>query len=523
MATSKVISFKKDDMVEQPAPHLNLEGIEEVTSYVPADGSPYRIVECKPAYRHRSGCPHCGSAHITVHGKAEEPRLIHDVNTGIIQVDLLLETPRYRCQDCGRTFHHRFDCIPENTQMTARMVEQVKRDAFIRPFKEIADSYGISATKVADLFDDYTQQIETTRPPIVAPRVLGLDEKHIVHDMRAVFVDIETGRLLEMTATNRRDDIVGTICSMIDYDKNIKVVTMDMANGYRTYVQFCLPHAKIVVDKYHIFQGLYQRIGKTRTILTGVIKQQIEDEKDPVRKREMENAKSLLDAYKYLFKFGQAKLAEDAGRLKAMYVVCETFKEFNHLRLIKVAFEAIYNANSKEEAMRLYDRWVELVPPRGTRKSEEWGRKFGLDPAYFIEFQSFRNTTRSWYEEIFNYFDDDCRFTNAATEGLNCLIERINRQGNGYSFARLRAKALFYHLSEPKKTFRFDRASRPVYGYVDDPFDIGRMGKAIIGHPKEIIIGYESYDVLVEEEGDTKPRKPLSVFSYVPEETTLQA
>ena len=49
------------------------------------------------------------------------------------------------------------------------------------------------------------------------------------------------------------------------------------------------------------------------------------------------------------------------------------------------------------------------------------------------------------------------------------------------------------------------------------------MGKAIIGHPKEIIIGYESYDVLVEEEGDTKPRKPLSVFSYVPEETTLQA
>ena len=44
---------------------------------------------------------------------------------------------------------------------------------------------------------------------------------------------------------------------------------------------------------------------------------------------------------------------------------------------------------------------------------------------------------------ILNYFNEGCRFTNAATEGLNNNIERMNRAGNGYTFHHLRAKALY--------------------------------------------------------------------------------
>lgn len=45
-------------------------------------------------------------------------------------------------------------------------------------------------------------------------RVPGLDEKHIVNQMAAVFVDIETGELLEMKKTNKPGKISETIRKM---------------------------------------------------------------------------------------------------------------------------------------------------------------------------------------------------------------------------------------------------------------------------------------------------------------------
>lgn len=42
-------------------------------------------------------------------------------------------------------------------------------------------------------------------------RIPGLDEKHIVSQMAAVFVDIETGELLEMKETNKPGKISETI------------------------------------------------------------------------------------------------------------------------------------------------------------------------------------------------------------------------------------------------------------------------------------------------------------------------
>lgn len=51
-------------------------------------------------------------------------------------------------------------------------------------------------------------------------RVLGLDEKHIVNQMAVVFLDIETGELLEMKETNKPDKISETIRKTEEKDGN---------------------------------------------------------------------------------------------------------------------------------------------------------------------------------------------------------------------------------------------------------------------------------------------------------------
>ena len=197
------VSYSRDEMEEvSPTPYLNLPEVYEKQCLRPKDGSPYMLFVCEEEEWYDRRCPACGSEQVHVHGTMSKPRLVHDVNVGITQVDIELSVKRYRCEECGATFNRVFEAIPANRQMTHRLYEQIKREAFSRPFVEVAADYGYSDTTIANIFDEYAAELEAKRDSIVAPRVLGIDEKHIVHAMRAIFVDIETGRLLEMTPDN---------------------------------------------------------------------------------------------------------------------------------------------------------------------------------------------------------------------------------------------------------------------------------------------------------------------------------
>ena len=75
----------------------------------------------------------------------------------------------------------------------------------------ISDELREKHDQMVDLGKKYAAELEKQRGPIIAPRVLGIDEKHIVHALRAVFIDIETGVLLEMKPNNMNNDIIETI------------------------------------------------------------------------------------------------------------------------------------------------------------------------------------------------------------------------------------------------------------------------------------------------------------------------
>lgn len=505
------LNFEDFEKVD-PTPILNLSDLVEEACYKPKNGAPYLAFECKPYSRANQVCPTCGQPILSVHGYLTYRRLVHDVNVGIEQVDLLVKVPRYRCEDCGSTFTHKFDCVLEGRQMTKRLYEQIRRDVFVRSFADVGNDFGYSDTTIATIFDEYASELEAKRGPVIAPRVLGIDEKHIVHAMRAVFVDIETGTLLEMTAGNKKMDVMRTIESFVDYNKNIEIVTMDMYPAYRSYVQECLPNAKIIVDKYHIYQDLSLKIKKTRTGLLEHLKEKIKMIADPLEKSRAYDVYNMAASNNYLFKFGQEKLAEKGSRLKAMADVCQTFPEFNHLRLLKEGFELIYQCSDRAAAEGVFAEWEKLVPPRGAKQIEEWSKIYNVPAELFSEFRALDRTIHNWYEEVFTYFEPGYRVTNAATEGLNNMIERFNRLGNGYSFERLRAKALFWHLAAPRVRYSLN------YKTVSKPSTMKMM--AFVGLDTPLFdrnyqvekIEVSSIDM---SEIDSK-RKPLSTFQYLP-------
>jgi transposase len=499
-------------------PRLNLPDLEETACFKPKGCDDYLVIHCRPVDRYSQQCPICQKKTIlNIHGYLGKDRLVHDVNVGVQQIDLSVRVPRYRCEECGNTFAHTFQSIMENRQMTYRLYEQIRRDSFVRTYTDVSAAYGFSATTIASIFDEYAEELEGKRSVVVAPRVLGIDEKHIVHAMRAVFVDIETGVLLEMKGGNKKADIIGTIQSMVDYDKNIEIVTMDMSPAYRSYVQECIPFAKIVVDKYHVFQLLQTRVKKVRTRLIDMFANIVKEEPDAAKQDRMKLVLNAANKDHYLFKFGARRLEEDPARLMLMADLCRTFPEFNHLRLLKENFEKIYDAETREEAERLYEEWAPLVPPKGKLQMAKWQEKYNVPPELYAEFRSFANTLTNWYNEIFSYFDDGCRFTNAATEGLNNLIERFSRLGNGYSFERLRAKALFWHMAAPRTRYVLSAKKLPVYA--ESHTTSFRMRAAIVGSysydlPKKV--GTKTIHIIEEEPSLMMPRTPLSVFVYAP-------
>ena len=172
-------------------PKLNLPDIEEVHCAYHKSDPNYYFIKCKPKMRFMGGCLVCGSINYEVHGKRD--RQVHDSSIGLKRIGLILKTPRYLCKDCGATFTHPYESIRDNQQFTNRLYQQIKERAINEPFSGIAAEYGISNTTVADIVKEYGKELETQRV-LVAPRVLGIDEKHIVHSARGVFVDIENGK-----------------------------------------------------------------------------------------------------------------------------------------------------------------------------------------------------------------------------------------------------------------------------------------------------------------------------------------
>ena len=457
----KKVLYGSEDMVAVKPPHsLDLPDIDVVAVFYPKDKGSYYLYYCEPTEESMPKCcPDCKSTDIDRHGYTARPRLVHDASIRNTRIDLALRTPRYICNNCGGSFNHQFDFLVPGQCMTERLKDKIRNDCFYHTFTDMAIDSGFSEGNIRNICDQYWDELEQKRGPIVAPRVLGIDEKHISHNMRAIFVDIETGHLLEIRPNNKEEDIIGTIESMVDYDKNIKLVTIDMALNYRANIQMCLPYAKIIVDKYHVYQDLYRKLTTAKKAIMEEIGRQLKEveKTDAERYRHLYDVRDIVLKNSYLFKFGRAKLEEKPSRLKAMAEVCATFPELNHLRLLKEGFERIYaESRSREEAEVLYEEWTKLLPPtRGSKKVAEWELNYGVNASLYKELNSFNSAVKQWHTEIFNYFDEGCQFTNAASEGTNSKIQRINALGAGYGFKHLRARALFVEYAGPKKAYNF--------------------------------------------------------------------
>lgn len=396
---------------------LGLDGLsvtqeEEITDDY---GQPMKILTCESTAS-RPACPVCGGRNI--YANTTRPKMIRDIDSAGYRITLKIMARNYKCNRCNKYFTEEVAIASPGARSTKRFTKEIGEKALNNTFDSIGAEYGMSPSTVSAVFRDWVNsQDEEHFDSMYCPKILGIDEAHLCPEgqtgpddgMRGVFVDVEHGKIIDIT----RDRYKATVVSWLQHIRNndkLEIVTMDMWDGYRQAVYEVFgDKVKVVIDRFHVIQELIVQMQKCRNNIYSHLPEGA-----------LRNHKNNLS----LLKTNLEDLDDEMKRqLNRLFVAVPDIKMCYGL---KESFRSIYRCETRAQAEEAFERWANMIPNTDD----------------FKPYKSIVKTVRKYHKEIFNFFDCG-RVTNAVTESLNSIVKKINRQGNGYSFDVLRAKILF--------------------------------------------------------------------------------
>ena len=443
------------DLIEhdaENAPSLDISGLVVEKYYTPRDGGKYILflanVQKNDDLKY---CPYCRGMTKMNYSGVLDPQIIHDVVRNNCRVDIAIQPRRAVCTMCNNRITLPKPGVNDNHSMTDRLVEFLEIESFLQPHTVLADRSGVTSQTIANIMKRKIAEYDEERRlnPLRAPRVLGIDEKHLQNDMRGTLVNVEDGELLDILEDNRPQTMQDAIKRLKGWDTNIEVVTTDMNNAYLKWLTALLPNATVVIDKFHVIQDIEQRLTKTKNELYEFRKKLILEYPDGEERIRQQQVLDLVRTNKRLFNYSTESIVRDINGDKAqkLATIIDEFPEFRLLRKLYMLIENMYMQSTYEDAETVWEEWVALLPPDGKKKYEEWCDLYSVTPPMFDAFRSFSRQGFQFFKPyILNYFKPGCRFTNATTEGLNKMIDNINAPSNGLSFPILRAKCLYASL-----------------------------------------------------------------------------
>lgn len=396
-------------------------------------------------------CGQCGSTQLVGFGRREQ--MIRDLPMHGKRVGIYVDTRRFRCRGCSRTFYELLPEVDEKRLMTRRLVKWIGQQAIKRTFASVAEETGVTDTTVKAVFRDYVSELEA-HIRFETPKWMGIDEIHLIKP-RGVIANIQNNTIVELLP-NRNKDTVVRYLHHLEGKERIQYVAMDMWAPYRDACQAVIPNARIIIDKFHALKMANEAMEKVRKGLR--------------ERLTIKEKRGLMHDRFVLLKRERDLTDKDSLKLSGWM---RNYDEIGIAYKLKEDFFGIYDAKSPDEAQGRYLAWKHCITPE-------------LSPAFSDLVRAWEN----WTPWILGYFDHPV--TNAYTESLNNLIRVMNRLGRGYSFEALRAKILFSEGAHKHKNSRpkFERRAKEriedfEMGYGVPEYPKGMVGKAIFRKPPE--------------------------------------
>lgn len=245
-----------------------------------------------------------------------------------------------------------------------------------------------------------------------APTLLGIDDKAVRkgHCYASLLIDLNGGGVIDMVE-GRTTEAATALLEVLPPSSRtgVKAVAMDMSSAYVSAAQAVLPGAVIVFDAFHVASHLNKAV-------------------DTVRRQEHARLRRSGDDTLKGTKYQWLRTYADLRRQEAQDFRRLLRRDLRTARAwaLKENFRRIWSYRSVAGAMRFAHDWAEAVAHAGLRpmiKAAETVKRHLWGIVSFVEHP----------------------ITNAATEGVNSMIESLRHSARGLpNFASLRIRVLFH-------------------------------------------------------------------------------
>ena len=350
--------------------------------------------------RTKHQCPYCGSSAVTVE-PLRRRRIRGEPLGSCRQVVLELTVHRLYCHSC----HHReLEHIPFLSHPKARLTKALERTILeLRQHMSIqalANFYDIGWHTIKELEKKHLQK-KFSRIQTAHVKAIGIDEIHIGKGMQnqqylTIVRDLQSGSVIHVGEGKGISALAGALKKL--KKSKLKVVTMDMANAYYSWISENFPQAHIVFDHFHVIKLMNDKLDWVRRRITAKM--------DDLQRKQ-------LKGLRFIFLRNNEDLPEDARRiLKNMR---GDFQELGDAYMFKEALRSIYRqAKDSYHAKMAFLRWCKLA--------EETG---------IPELKTMARTIRNKLDGIVTYWTFR-HISNAKMEGFNNKIRWLIKQAYGF-------------------------------------------------------------------------------------------
>jgi len=318
---------------------------------------------------------------------------------------------RFQCECCGRTFTEELAFVDSHRRQSGAFEKHIYHSCLGSSCKAVAVREGLSHATTRKIFNRWAA-LKEKASKIGGTRVLGVDEislKKRHKQFALVISDIDRKCILAVLPDREKKTLEAWIDRLDSKEqKSIRFVSMDMWAPYHQAARNKLPHAKVVVDRFHVMKQLNTRLTQLRT----AYQKGLSPEK-----------RSVMKGSRWLLVRNRSELSplEEAQLTK----ILELYPELRTLYLLKEEFRCIFEkVHDRQKAERFLSAWILRARSTGDK--------------YLAKFVT---TLRNWWEEILNYFIE--RITNGFVEGLNGALRAMMRMAFGYrNFHNFRMRVL---------------------------------------------------------------------------------
>lgn len=216
-------------------------------------------------------CPKCGvvfESNKDYEKKGFKNSLI--VIPSICKMDsyLSLDKQRIKCLHCNSSFTCstslvNYGCFISNTTKHSITQDLMKK----RSEKDIALDNNVSPNTVERIIDSYYSPQKLYKHYL--PEVLSFDEFKSVKSadgaMSFQVCNGKTGKIIDIVEDRKLNSLIKYFSYYTHKARNnVKLIVIDMYTPYISLIQKMFPHAKIIIDKFHIINLISTSLNKTR-------------------------------------------------------------------------------------------------------------------------------------------------------------------------------------------------------------------------------------------------------------------